>query len=58
MINFSYVWFFTLFILQVMSLGINLAKLGEEKKTKYTLGCVFWTIIVCVLTGLSLYWWR
>lgn len=55
MTSFSFVWFFILFILQVMSLGINMGKLGEVKTTTYSPGLVLITIIVCTITGLSLY---
>lgn len=57
MVSFSFGWFFTLFMLQVMSLGINMAKLGEQKVTTYSPALVLITIIVCTMTGLSLYWW-
>lgn len=56
--NFSYIWFFILFILQFMGVGIILVKLGKEKKTTYSLSLLFFNIVVCVLTGLSIYWWN
>lgn len=37
MTSFSFGWFFTLFMLQVMSLGINMGKLGEVLSTLNTL---------------------
>ncbi len=55
--SFSYIWFTILFILQVMGLGINLGKLGEEKKTTYSLSSVFILAIVCAMTGFSLIFW-
>lgn len=56
-ISFSFVWFFILFILQVMSLGIHMGKLGEVKITKYSPALVLISITMCTMTGLSLYWW-
>lgn len=56
MTNFSYIWIFVLFLLQVVSIGMNIAKLGEEKKRTYKLSDVFFAIFFSILTGLSLYW--
>lgn len=55
--NFSYVWFFSLFILQVVTVGISLGKLGEEKKTKYSFGFLLVSILIALTSGLSIYFW-
>ena len=45
MTSFILVWFFILFILQVMGLGIHMGKLGELKITNiliYLIVCTIW----------------
>lgn len=55
--NFSYVWFFTCFLLQAMSTGMVVAKLGEDKKGKYTGVDLFINLMFFVLAGVALYFW-
>jgi predicted tellurium resistance membrane protein TerC len=55
--NFSYIWIFILFILQIVSIGIILGKLNEERIHKYSLSSLILNIIFSVLTGISLYKW-
>lgn len=51
-------WFIALLILNVLGLGINMAKHGEPKKEKYSFwsaligsGLVIWLAYMAVVTG-------
>lgn len=55
--SFSFGYFFSLFLLQIMSLGIAMNKIGETEQKTHGVSSVFFTIIICVLSGLALYWW-
>lgn len=56
--NFSYIWVYIIFILQAFSCGIYLSRIGEEKKTQYTLGSFFFSLLMFIMTGLSLHLWE
>lgn len=55
--GFSYIWFFTIFILQVVSVGVTVGKMGEEKTVNYTGGLLLGHTFFCIITGLALLWW-
>lgn len=54
--NFSYIWIFTIFILQIMNVGSYIGKLGKENKTTYSVGLLIGNIIFSVISGLAVYW--
>lgn len=56
--HFSYVWFFTVFILQILGVGIGMARLDKENETKKYLFALFLNVIKCIFTGLALYMWK
>lgn len=55
--NFSFFWFFTLFILQVLGVGIHLAKLGEKSEIIYSGARLLINVILCILSGIAIYLW-
>jgi hypothetical protein len=56
--TFSYGYFFGLFLLQVMALGIIMSKLGQTETKTTSVSSVFYAILICILSGLALYWWQ
>lgn len=56
--NFSYVWIFIIFLCQMLGTGIYMAKLGVPRTGTYSGIDLVVNIIFCILTGLSLYWWK
>ncbi len=58
-IDFSFTWFFVLFLLQMMSLGITLTRLGEVKKiSKHSVVELFWGSVFCFMSWLAIYLWK
>ena len=56
--GFSYNWFLMIFILQVMSMGVVIAKMGEVKVSTYSLSLLVFNIFFATMSGLSLLWWN
>lgn len=56
--NFSYVWIFITFLFQMLGTGIYMGKIGQPRIGTYSATDLVINIIFCILTGLSLYWWK
>lgn len=55
--EFSYIWLFALLVIHLLDFGGVIAKLGEPRDGDYNEWDFLIGMIVCILTGLALYWW-
>jgi hypothetical protein len=55
--NFSYMYLFLLFIIQLIGLGIHMARFGEERISVYDGKGLYAILLVCILSGVALLWW-
>jgi hypothetical protein len=56
--NFSYYWFFWMFLLQVVSLGFSIGRIGSTRTTEYNGRLFLLYLTITTGTGMAMYWWK